>query len=371
MVSSLFFKKSVDYIRLAQIPEIIGFSCKFPSEFNEKAIYEVSNLQSGGAGCVSFFQNRKYAAMLEKTACEFCFVAENDLKYVPKNTIALVCGEPYLAMAKISAYFYEASTTPKISINYGDFTSNSGRISKSAKIDKSAIIGENAQIGDGVVIEAGVKIGKNAIISHNSVIGANCKIGDNCTIFENCTIKYSIIGDNCTFKNGAKIGQDGFGFAPDKIAGSLFKIVQLGVVKIGNSVEIGANSCVDRGSLDDTVISDGVKIDNLVQIGHNVKIGAMTVIAGCTGIAGSANIGSGCMIGGQVGVVGHITIGNGVKIAARSMVESSIKDGKTIAGSPATNMQEWLQSVAVIRKIVKMRRKFFKDNFLTPERIPN
>lgn len=364
MINTEFFTKSVESVELSQLSEIICDACEFPVEKSDAKIFNLANLQDGGTGCIGFFKNRKYIDYLKSTKCEFCFVEKGDIEYVSNDATPIVVQDSYLAMAKLTNYFYGCNNIPNIAIKKQTKFDESCKIADTACVDITAKLGKNVQIGENVVISPWVNIGDNVIISHNSIILKAVKIGSGSIISENCVIKYAIVGEKCLIHPGVKIGQDGFGFAHDKKTNKLEKITHLGIVKIGNNVEIGANATIDRGSFSDTVISDNVKLDNLVQVGHNVSIGNSTVIAGLTGIAGSTAIGYGCLIGGQVGIAGHIEIGNLVHIAGGSGVTSTIKDKSIIAGYPAIEINDWRKSSVILKKITQnwsKLRKSFED----------
>jgi UDP-3-O-[3-hydroxymyristoyl] glucosamine N-acyltransferase len=250
----------------------------------------------------------------------------------------IVCDNPYAYYARTVALFHpEPAITPGIH--------------PFAQVDASANIAPSAQIGAFVVIGAGATIGENVRIDEGTSIGANVAVGvgtrlrPRVTIYDGCSI-----GARCIVHSGAVIGADGFGMARDD--GRWVKIAQVGAVRIGDDVEIGANTTIDRGALDDTVIGEGVKLDNQIQVGHNCVIGAHTVIAGCTGISGSVTIGSHCMIGGGCGFVGHITICDRATISGFTFVTKSItQPGTYTSGMPIMPHAEWLKNAALLRQL--------------------
>ena len=249
-----------------------------------------------------------------------CIIEKNDVEIAPKGMILLTSDNPYASYAKIILALYPNEA-------------NVPYIAKSVKIDDSAQVHGSCYIGENVVIGQNVQIGSNTHISHNSVISDNVIIGNNCKIMSNVTISHSIIGNGCVFHSGARLGQDGLGYAPT--SQGMLAVKQVGRVLIGNYVEIGSNTCVDRGAIEDTVIGDNTKIDNLVQIAHNVKIGSNSIIVSQVGIAGSTVIGSRVMLGGQVGISGHVKIGDSVMIAAQSGVIGDVESGMVMGGTPA------------------------------------
>ncbi|QED22819.1 UDP-3-O-(3-hydroxymyristoyl)glucosamine N-acyltransferase [Candidatus Deianiraea vastatrix] len=349
-----FFSKAVDFIDIKSLIHLLDLDQEKNSHLDKtQKIYNVSSLQDAGNGDISFLQNKKYYHSFLETKSEFCLVSDEIAKNyneIAKNynekTKIIIAKDPYTSIAKLANYFYPNVNNPVILINKNpNFPF--------ANVDITAQIGQNVQIGHGVTIEKNVTIEDNVIISHGSFIGHGCNINKNTVIYENTSIRYATIGSNCIIHSGVKIGQDGFGFAIDDKTKSLFKITHLGIVKIGNNVEIGANSCIDRGSFDTTDIHDNVKLDNLIQVGHNAKIGQSSVIAAQTAIAGSTSIGMGCMIGGQVGIAGHIKIGNFVQIGGKAGVISNIQDNEKVAGHPALPVFSWLKINAMLKKMIK------------------
>ena len=227
-----------------------------------------------------------------------------------------------------------------------------GGISSLAAVSESAKLGGNVRVCDSAVVEDGAVVGDNCIIGPGAVVGEGATIGDKTTLMARATVYAgSVIGDDCIIHSGAVIGADGFGFVRDN-DGVQVKIPQLGRACLGDNVEVGANSAIDRGALDDTVIGNGVKIDNLVQIGHNVQVGDNTIICGCVGIAGGTVIGAGCLIGGGAGIVGHIVIGDGANIAGKSSVTRGVSAGETVSSTiPAMPVRKWRRFVASLRRL--------------------
>jgi UDP-3-O-[3-hydroxymyristoyl] glucosamine N-acyltransferase len=302
---------------LAEIASEIG--AEISPQDGEREIKDLAALSSARNGDLTFFDNSKYLNQFLNTKATACIVHTKYGNTETGGVVKLVVPEPYKAYAKIAQKFYHPIKA-------------TGQVHESAIVHPTAKLGENCSIGPYSVI------GKNVVIGKNSIIGANV------------TIQAAQIGANCIIHTGVRIGQDGFGFAMG--AGGHIKVPQLGGVIIGDDVEIGANTCVDRGSGPNTVIGEGTKIDNQVQIGHNVEIGRCCIIVAQVGIAGSARIGDHVVIGGQVGIAGHIKIGAGVKIAACSGVMKDVEAGKTIGGSPAMNIRDWHKSTLIIEKMV-------------------
>jgi UDP-3-O-[3-hydroxymyristoyl] glucosamine N-acyltransferase len=224
-------------------------------------------------------------------------------------------------------------------------------------VSEGVVLTEGIYLGAFSYVGLNVKLGKNVKIYPNCYIGDNCEIGDNTTVFAGVKIyAYCKVGQHCVIHSGAVIGADGFGFALEN--GTWLKIEQLGAVRIGNQVEIGANSCIDRGALGDTVIEDGVKLDNLIQIGHNVHVGAHTAMAGCVGIAGSSRIGAHCTLGGGAIVLGHLELTDHVHISAASVVSHSLLNPGTYSGVfPIDTNQAWHKNAATLRQLFSLRER--------------
>jgi len=326
-----FFNKKVEFLTLAQIVEITGATPNEGADLNAK-IFDVATLDKATADKISFLSSTQYLEKFSNSKAGFCLLDEKSLSKAPQGMVTLVHKNPYFCYSQIAAAFYEAKIA-----KFSDKL-----IHESAKIGESCNIAPNAFIG------ANVELGKNCYVGPGASIMEGCVLGDNCVVNAGAVISFAIIGKNSVFFNGAKIGQDGFGFAHN--AGVNHKIIQLGIVEIGNDVEIGANSCIDRGAIENTVISDGVKIDNLVQIGHNVVVGKGTVIAGCAAVAGSTKIGNFVQVGGGSSISGHITIGDGVKIAGMTGVMRDTAAMETVAGIPAMPIKKFFRAMAKFTK---------------------
>jgi UDP-3-O-[3-hydroxymyristoyl] glucosamine N-acyltransferase len=230
-------------------------------------------------------------------------------------------------------------------IDRGAVIGNGARVDPTASVGAGAVVGADAVVGPGVKIEAGVHLGAR------SVLGAGSRLYPRAVVLDDCTL-----GERCIVHSGAVIGADGFGFAP--LDGQWIKIPQLGRVVIGDDVEIGANTTIDRGTMGDTVVESGVKMDNQIQIGHNCFVGANTVIAGCVGVAGSARIGRNCMIGGAAGIAGHLTIADGCVIGPATVVSGSIATPGHYTGFfPIMKNREWEKAAAIVRQLEDLRRR--------------
>ena len=302
------------------------------------SIVSVAKLEEGSEGSLGFFANPKYEESLYNTKSSAVIVPDN---FYPKKDCSATLishNNPYFAFCTILAKFFNPNK-------------NKSGIHPTAIISKSAKIGENSYIGPYTVIEENVTIGINAQINSHVQISEGSIIGDNATFFSGVKIySNSQIGNNCTIHSGSVIGSDGFGFAP--INGKYQKIPQVGNVILENDVEIGANCCIDRATMGNTIIKEGTKLDNLVQIAHNVEIGSHSVIASQTGIAGSAKIGHHTVMGGQVGVAGHIEIAPFNSFGGQAGITSNIKteNGK-YSGTPAVDLNLYLRGIAGSRKI--------------------
>lgn len=307
------------------------------------AIINVRTLADAGPGDLSFFENRKYLVQLQATRASACLVAAAFADRVPRGVAAVVVPAPYRAFAQALHIFYPEAHHSKVAVaEAGDPPVHpTARIEEGAKIEPGAIVGREAQVGRGSVIAAG------AIIGYRVAIGRGCFVGPG------ASVTHALIGDRVVLHAGVRIGQDGFGFAMGP-RGHL-KVPQIGRVIIQDDVEIGANSCVDRGALKDTVIGEGTKIDNLVQIGHNVVMGRHCVIVGQVGISGSTELGDFVVMGGQSGAVGHIKIGTGAQLAGGSHVTADVPPGARMGGTPAVTLTEFGRQIAILKRLARRK----------------
>ena len=305
-------------------------------------IERVATLTNAQAGEITFLSNSRYRKFISSTLASAIIVSEPDREYLKTN--GLVTENPYVAYAKIATLLYPTTNT------------KSG-VHPSSAVDSTSNIAGTAWIGQNCSIGAGVIIGEHCYIGPGSIIDDNAVIGDHCRFIASVTICRDVrIGDRVVINPGVVIGGDGFGMANDE--GRWIKVPQVGSVSIGNDVEIGANTTVDRGAIEDTVIEDGVKLDNLIQIAHNVKIGAHTAIAAATAIAGSAKIGKHCQIAGLVGIVGHVEIADNVHITGMSMVSHSIREpGVYSSGTPLQANNQWQRNAVRLKQLDQMSRR--------------
>ena len=305
------------------------------------AVTGVATIGEAGAGEITFLANPRYRQKLAATRAGAVIVGPRDRD---ATTIArIVSDNPYAYFARTLAIFHP----PKAAV---------AGVHPSACIDPAARVAASAEIGPFAVIAAGARVGERACIGAGSVVGEGATIGDDTILYPRVTIYHGCaVGARCILHSGAVVGADGFGMAPD---GELWvKIPQVGRAVLGDDVEVGANTTIDRGALEDTVIDEGVKIDNQVQIAHNCRIGAHTVIAGCTGISGSTVIGRHCVIGGGVGIVGHIAITDGVTISGMTFITKSItKPGVYSSGLPMMPHADWLRNAAQLRRLDEIAR---------------
>ncbi len=343
MINQRFYKRSDPY-KLSQIIKLIDTELvPLNYEYNDLLIHDIKSLEEADVGDISFLTNNKYIEQFQRTKASCCIVPDNFLQESNNKIILLKAKNPYLAYAKLVDLFY-SKIKPYPS-----------KIMPSAYVSDSARIGNNCYIGHNVVIEDNVSIGDDSIIESGTFIDFGVIIGNRAIIYSNVSISYSIIGDDVVILAGARIGQDGFGFASDKRIHK--KIFHTGIVKIGNNVEIGSNTTIDRGSVNDTIIEDLCRIDNLVQIGHNVIIGRGTVIVAQSGISGSSKVGKYCLLGGQSGIAGHIVIGDQVQIAARSGVIKDVALGTVVGGYPAVPIRDWHKQSVIMKQLVNKRMR--------------
>ncbi|MBI5277844.1 MAG: UDP-3-O-(3-hydroxymyristoyl)glucosamine N-acyltransferase [Burkholderiales bacterium] len=292
------------------------------------AVNRLAPLDTAQPGELSFLSNPRYRQQLAGSQAGCVIVAPALQDEARSRGACITTADPYLYFARLTRLWKERHA--------GE---SGARIHPSAAIDPGAHIDPTARVGALCVVERGARIGAGTVLKARVVVAEGC-----------------VVGERCVIQSGAVIGGDGFGFALHE--GAWEKIEQLGAVRIGNDVEIGANTCIDRGALDDTVIEDGVKLDNLIQVAHNCRIGRNTAIAGCTGIAGSTAIGANCTIGGAAMIVGHITIADNVNISAGTFVSRSIRQPGTYTGVfPMDDNVSWEKNAAALRQLYRLRER--------------
>lgn len=302
-------------------------------------VQQIGTLEKATAGQIAFLANAKYRHQLENSRASAVILskADADATAIPR----VVCDNPYSYFAKLSAFL---NPLPECvpGIHASAVIGSGTQISPLAHIGPQVTIGDGAIIGAGTVVMAGCSIGEGAILGENTLLYPNV------TVYHAC-----VIGNNVILHSGAVVGADGFGMAWEE--GRWLKIPQIGRVIIGDHVEVGANTTIDRGALDDTVIEEDVKLDNQIQVAHNVRIGAHTAIAGCVGIAGSAIIGKYCRIGGSAGILGHLSIADGVEISSFTLVSKSIREKGVYSGIyPFSDKETWLKSASHLRHLDDM-----------------
>ena len=310
----------------------------------ELQIETLSPLESAAEDSLCFLSHPKYTQKLalSKAACVVVGIAAESA--AAKRGTFIVVDDPYFYFARLTQVWKRHHSTNSIASIHP-----SACIDASAHLATGVSVGAFAYIGPNAVIGAGVHIGAHCVVGQNTGIGQDSRLYARVTLGDGCSI-----GERCIVHPGVVIGADGFGFAPHD--GRWEKIEQLGNVRIGNDVEIGANTCIDRGSLQDTVIEEGVKLDNLIQIGHNVRVGAYSALAGCVGVAGSANIGTHCTIGGGAVVLGHLTLTDHVHISAASVVTRSIlKAGNYTGLFPIDDNASWEKNAATLKQLHTLR----------------
>lgn len=320
------------------------FECDVTGDLNTE-INSVCTLHHGKPGAITFLANPKYRHYLKDTLASAVILKPQDA--VDSPVPALLHDNPYACYARIAQFIYSFDRSQNV-------------IHDSAIIEDTATLGEDVHVGpfsyieDGATIGDGTYIGPGCIVSRNASIGENCYLHSNVTIYHDC-----IIGHRARLHAGVVIGADGFGIAQDH--GIWVKVPQVGRVIIGDDVEIGANTTIDRGAIEDTVVENGVKLDNQIQIGHNVRIGAHAALAGCVGVAGSASIGKRCTIGGAAVVLGHLSLTDDVHITACSMVTKSIDEpGVYSSGTPLQSNTQWRRNFTRFAQLDDMAKRLGK-----------
>lgn len=312
-------------------------------------IFNISKIEEGSKGSLTFLANPKYTEFIYTTKASAAIVS-SDFEPTERIELTLIkVKDPYSSFTTILELFDKDLSKRKGISQLTD-------VDKSSKISDSAFIGSFSSVGENSII------GEKCIIENQVFIGNNVKIGKDCLIYPGVKIlDDTIIGQNCIIHSSTTIGSDGFGFAPND-DGSYKKIPQTGNVMIGDNVEIGSNSTIDRATLGSTIISNGVKLDNQIQVAHNVEIGENTAIAAQSGVAGSTKIGKNCMIGGQVGIIGHIKIGDNVKIQAQAGVTSNIESNSRVTGTPAISYMNYNKSYVHFKNLPEIVKKIDKKD---------
>ena len=307
----------------------------------ELLLQGIAPLQTAGPSEISFLDNRHYASALDQTSAGAVIVHPDMAARVPRTAVAIVTSEPYAAWARVAALFYPV---PPLSPG----------IHPSAIVADGALVDPTAEVGPLAVIETGAEIGPGCRIGPCAVIGSGVKVGRDCRIGAHVSLSHALLGARVYIYPGARIGQEGFGFAPTK--DGFLSVPQLGRVIVEDDVEVGANATIDRGSSQDTVIGAGSRLDNLVQIGHNVVLGRCCVIVAQVGISGSTVLEDFVRVGGQAGISGHLRIGQGAEIGAQAGVMSDLVPGAKVVGSPAWPIKDFFRQIAALKKMAKKER---------------
>lgn len=303
-------------------------------------VRRVVGIEEAGPGDLTFVANRRYASHLPTTRAAAVIVSPDLETPLP----SLVSTNPYLAYARAAALLH-----PQIGPEPG--------VHPSAQVDPSARVGEGVHVGALAVVGPRSRVGARTVLHPHVVVYADVEIGEDCLLHSGVQVRERCrLGNRVVVQNGAVVGGDGFGFAPDE-KGRYEKIPQVGVVVVEDDVEIGALTAIDRAALGETRVGRGTKIDNLVQVGHSVTIGTDTLLAGQVGIAGSTKVGSRVTLAGQVGVAGHLTVGDGVVATAQTGIPSSVEPGAVVSGYPAIDNRGWLKSSAVFAKLPELQKR--------------
>ncbi len=307
-------------------------------------VNKLAKIEEAGPGSLTFLANPSYTHFIYTTGASIVLVNDQFKPEQPLSCTLIRVKDPYASLAQLLDLYKKSQPEEK-------------GISPLAFIPPSASLGENVYVGPFVCVGEHAVIGKDSKIHAGCFIGDHVRIGENTTLFSGVKVyQECMIGNDCTLHANSVVGADGFGFAPQD-DNNYRKIAQIGNVIIEDRVEIGAGTCIDRATLGSTVISRGVKLDNLIQVGHNVQIGENTVIAAQSGLAGSSKVGRNCMIGGQVGISGHLTVGDNVKIAAQTGLTSNIKDNTVIMGSPAMEASRYRKAFIHFRNFEKIVKR--------------
>jgi UDP-3-O-[3-hydroxymyristoyl] glucosamine N-acyltransferase len=338
----LFFESSAG-LTVREVAELTGAVPTAEAPL-DRVVDDVAPLDLAGIRDVTFLDKDRYLNDLTATDAGICLLSERFAGRAPAHVAVLIAPQPYRAFVAVAQRLYPGAARPSSLFGAeeaakGAWVHASARIEKGVIIDPLAIVGPRAEIGAATIIQSG------------AVIGPDVHIGRGCSIGAGASITNALIGDRVVIHPGCRIGQDGFGYAMGEAG--LTKVPQVRRVIVQADVEIGAGTCIDRGSTRDTVIGEGTKIDNLVQVGHNVTIGRHCVIVSQVGISGSVSIGDFVMLGGKVGIADHLTIGSGARIAAAAALMSDVPPGATYMGYPAEPAREWLRGLAAMRRLVR------------------
>ena len=321
---------------LRELADLLG--CRLEGD-GDLQVTRVAALESAGPGDVSFFSNPRYTKVLAATRATAVLAADD----VPVSVAALRTREPYVAFARALALLHPQPAAPV-------------GVHATAVVGPDVVLGADVSVGPYACIGAGAVIGARTVVRAHVTVGEGAVIGEDCLLHPHVSIRERVtLGQRVVVQDHAVIGSDGFGFAADS-TGAMIKIPQVGTVVVGDDVEIGVSTAIDRPPIGATVIGAGSKIDNLVQIGHGVELGERVILVSQVGIAGSTTVGAGTVLAGQVGVAGHLTIGKGVKATAQTGIPNSLPDKAFVSGYPAIDNRDWLKSSAVFRRLPELKR---------------
>ncbi len=323
-------------ISLPELARLVGADFS-DTDHASAMVGRVASLAHADASSVCFVSGHRGLSSLSTTRAGACFIAQVDAGRLPRGCVPLVTATPQAAFAMAANHLHQTRR----------------HISSSGQVHSSANLEEGVTLGPGVAIGPGVSIGRNTFISAGAVIGPGVSIGRDCLVGARACVGFAMIGDRVRIHAGAVIGEPGFGAALGPFG--IIDIPQLGRVIVQDAVTVGAGTCIDRGALEDTVIGENTKIDNLVQIGHNVVIGRNCLLAAHTGISGSVSIGDGCQFGGRAGIADHLTIGAGARIGAAAGVMSNVPAGESWGGFPARPVKRWLRETAILSRLANRR----------------
>lgn len=337
-----FFRSAGPFSHTAILAVVQGRASGDPA----RAFEGVAALDAATEANVSFCESPRYLAALRETRAGAVLVAEDLAEHVPVGSIAIICEAPATQFARLAAMFHPAAVARP-------------NVHPTALIAPSAMLDEGCDIGPYAVIEEGARIGPRCRIGAFSLVGQGVVLGSDCLLQDHVSISHAICGDRVVLAPGARVGQEGFGFSVTR-EGRFVTAPQLGLVELGDDVHVGANSCIDRGSLANTVIGPGSRLDNLVQVGHNVRLGRGCVLVAQVGVSGSSVLGDYVSVGGQAGIADHVTIGNGARIGAQSGVMADVPARTEVVGSPSMPKREAMRSILVLQRLAADTRHLRK-----------